>query len=306
VTSVEETIPAALAGERVDRVTAIITGLSRSAVARLVEAGSVRLGGQRVEAASMRVSEGQHLVIELPEDVASGPVPDPGVDIAVVHVDADVVVVDKPAGLIVHPGSGPPEPTLVGGLLARFPEMADVGAPERPGIVHRLDRGTSGLLVVARSQPAYEGLVSQLKRREPERVYTALVWGQPDASAGTIEAPVGRSANHPTRMTVTPRGREAVTHYDVERRYRHPRSCALLTCRLETGRTHQIRVHMEAIGHPVVGDQQYGGDRPGLDLTRPFLHAGGLAFDHPTTGESLVFSSPLPDDLAAVLATLEG
>ena len=153
-----------------------------------------------------------------------------------IHDDPDLVVVAKPAGMVVHPGSGHADRTMVHGLLARYPEIATVGDPMRPGIVHRLDRGTSGLLVVARTQIAYEKLVEQMQRREPTRSYTALVWGHPEADAGTIEAPVGRSARNPIRMTVTARGRHAVTHYEVTRRFGRPKPCTLLSCRLETGR----------------------------------------------------------------------
>jgi 23S rRNA pseudouridine1911/1915/1917 synthase len=306
VTRVEEVIPAALAGERVDRVTAMITGLSRSAVARLVEDGSLTLDSARVDIASTRVEEGQLITVEMPESRDVRPHPDPDVDVPVVFADDDIIVVDKPAGMVVHPGAGRRSLTMVHGLLARYPEIADVGDPARPGIVHRLDRGTSGLLVVARSAVAYEHLVDQWSHRRAKRVYTTLVWGNPESGEGTIDAPVGRSARHPTRMTVTEGGRPAVTHYLVERRYAEPRRCALLTCRLETGRTHQIRVHLRAIGHPVVGDRDYGGVRPGIALDRPFLHAATLEFAHPTDDAPVSFDSPLPPDLAAVLADLAG
>ena len=220
-----------------------------------------------------------------------------------VHADADVIVVDKPAGLVVHPGAGNEGGTLVNGLLHAFPELAAVGDPARPGIVHRLDRGTSGLLVVARTPAAYDALVGQLSRREVERRYAALVWGVPESGAGLVDAPVGRSPRDPTRMAVVAGGRDARTRYEVRTAFERPAS-ALLTCRLETGRTHQIRVHLAAIGHPVVGDATYGGARAALALDRPFLHAEQLAFDHPTTGARLSFASALPADLEAVLATL--
>jgi 23S rRNA pseudouridine1911/1915/1917 synthase len=306
VTRIEEVIPAALAGERVDRVTAMITGLSRSAVARLVEDGSLTLDSARVDIASTRVEEGQLITVEMPEPRDVRPQPDPDIHVPVVFADDDIIVVDKPAGMVVHPGAGRRSLTMVHGLLARFPEIADVGDPDRPGIVHRLDRGTSGLLVVARSAVAYERLVDQLSRREAKRVYTTLVWGNPGSDEGTIDAPIGRSARHPTRMTVSEGGREAVTHYVVEHRYVEPSSCALLTIRLETGRTHQIRVHLRAIGHPVVGDRDYDGVRPGIALDRPFLHAATLGFSHPTHDEPMSFDSPLPPELAVVLADLAG
>lgn len=304
MTSVEEVIPSALAGERVDRATAMITGLSRAVAARLIDAGSVRLDGNQVNAASRRVAEGQRITIDLPEIRETRPAPDPTVQVPIVHEDRQFVVVDKPTGMVVHPGAGHGTGTLVHGLLAVYPALVDVGDPSRPGIVHRLDRGTSGLLVVARTQAAYDDLVGQMQRREPRRVYTALVWGHPKSDAGTIEAPVGRSTRHRTRMTVTDQGRDATTHYEVDHRFDRPKQCALLTCRLETGRTHQIRVHLRAIDHPVVGDRDYNGGRPGLELQRPFLHARELSFAHPTSGETVSFECPLPPDLVAVLAAL--
>jgi 23S rRNA pseudouridine1911/1915/1917 synthase len=174
----------------------------------------------------------------------------------------------------------------------------------RPGIVHRLDRDTSGLMVVARSPAAYEALVSALAARAVERRYLALAWGRFDSKRGTIDAPIGRSATRRTRMAVREAGKDARTGYDVLTQHEHP-VCALVECRLETGRTHQIRVHLAAIGHPVVGDGTYGGDRNPLRPGRPFLHAHALAFTHPTTGDRLEFSDPLPPDLAAVLSQLE-
>ena len=222
----------------------------------------------------------------------------------VVYEDADLVVVDKPAGLVVHPGAGQPTGTLVHGLLARYPEIRTVGQANRPGIVHRLDKGTSGLLLVARSQPAYEALVAMLSARRVDRRYRALVWGEPDAPTGLVDAPIGRSTRDRTRMAVTVRGREARTGYEVVRAYHEPVDVTELRLRLETGRTHQIRVHLTAIGHPVVGDARYGGARQSLPLDRPFLHAEAVALDHPVTGAPLAFTSPLPADLAAVLAGL--
>ncbi len=212
-------------------------------------------------------------------------------------------MVDKPAGLVVHPGSGRRSGTLVNGLLASHPELADVGSDRaRPGIVHRLDKGTSGLLLVARTNVAFERLVAALGSRTVHRRYHALVWGHPRATQGLVDAPVGRSANDPTRMTVTERGKPARTRYEVGRRFDQPVPVAELVCDLETGRTHQIRVHLRSIGHPVVGDVRYGGARQSLPLARPFLHAERLALDHPVSGAPLTFESPLPADLAEVLA----
>ncbi len=298
-------VPANLAGERVDRVVALLTGLSRAAVAGLVARGGVRLDGAAVGARSQRVEAGQVLEVDVPEAGAVEPVePDPGVAVSVVHVDDHVLVVDKAAGVVVHPGAGVRSGTLVHGLLARFPELAGVGDPARPGIVHRLDAGTSGLLVVARTPEAHDALIAALAGRTVERSYRALVRGHPDPPRGVVDAPIGRSPRDRTRMAVAAAGREARTGYEVLERYREPAEVALLACRLETGRTHQIRVHLAAIGHPVVGDDRYGGARGEPRLDRPFLHAARLAFRHPVTGEALAFESPLPDDLAAVLAAL--
>lgn len=301
-------VPAALAGERVDRAVALLTGLPRSEVAALVATGAVRIAGRSVTSRSRRVAEGDELEIDLPDPAAAlaGPVADSSVDVVVVHADDAVIVVDKPAGLVVHAGAGHPTGTLVHGLLARFLDLAAIGTgePARPGIVHRLDKGTSGLLVVARTAPAYDALVEQLRRRAVERVYAALVWGSVEAPAGLIDAPVARGVRDPTRMAVSAGGKEARTRYRVETRYTDPAPVSLLECRLETGRTHQIRVHLAAIGHPVVGDSRYRGARAALDLPRPFLHAARLSFDHPATGERLSFSSPLPADLQVLLDQL--
>ncbi|MEO7836019.1 MAG: RluA family pseudouridine synthase [Acidimicrobiales bacterium] len=300
-------VPAALAGERLDRAVAILTGMPRSEVAALVAGGAVLLGGRAVTGRSRRVAEGDELEITVPEPTApAAPAADASVEVAVLHADEQVVVVDKPAGLVVHPGAGHQTGTLVHGLLARFPDLAaiGVGEPDRPGIVHRLDKGTSGLLVVARTAVAYEALVEQLRRRAVERVYLTLVWGSVEAPAGLIDAPVARGVRDPTRMAVSAGGKEARTRYRVEARYAGPARVSLLECKLETGRTHQIRVHLAAIGHPVVGDGRYRGSRSALALARPFLHAARLSFDHPSTGARLSFSSPLPADLQALLNEL--
>ena len=219
------------------------------------------------------------------------------------YEDADVIVIAKQVGLVVHPGSGHEHGTLVHGLLNRYPEIVEVGDRERPGIVHRLDRDTSGLMVVARTPVAYDALVEALARRDVEREYVALVWGHPENPRGVIDAPIGRSMNRRTRMAVRTEGKEARTVYEVEEWFSVP-EVALLECRLETGRTHQIRVHLSAIGHPVVGDGAYRGNRSGVELHRPFLHARRLSFTHPVTGEAMTFEEPLPEDLATVLTTL--
>jgi 23S rRNA pseudouridine1911/1915/1917 synthase len=336
---VRASIPAALAGERIDRAVALLGGLTRAEVAELVRAGRVRLSGAPVSTRSRRVAGGEDLEVDLPSrDPPTGIGADPTVDVRIVQADDDIVVVDKPPGLVVHPGAGHRSGTLVQGLVARFPDLADAGAgdADRPGIVQRLDKGTSGLqrldkgtsglLVVARTATAYRSLVEQLAVRSGgeagpggrprgeagpgdgprgiERRYLALVLGSVDADAGEVEAPMGRSERDPTRMAVSRRGRPARTAYRVETRYRLPVPATLVDCRLETGRTHQIRVHLAAIGHPVAGDARYGGAESRLALGRPFLHAHRLSFDHPRTGERLSFSSPLPPDLVSVLAEL--
>jgi 23S rRNA pseudouridine1911/1915/1917 synthase len=299
-------VPTAVEGERLDRAVSLLTGLPRARAAELVAEGRVRVDGRAASARAARVVAGSTLEVEVPDedavDEAVGP--DPTVEVPLVHVDDAVLVVDKPAELVVHPGAGHTHGTLVGGLLARFPELAGVGEPGRPGIVHRLDRGTSGLLVVARTPGAYDDLVAQLAARTVERRYVALVVGVPEPRAGVVDAPVGRSNRDPTRMAVTAMGRPARTHYRVEADFAEPVPSARLACRLETGRTHQVRVHLAAIGHPVVGDARYGGDRPALPAPRPFLHAARLGFRHPETGQAIAFDSPLPGDLEAVLSTL--
>lgn len=236
--------------------------------------------------------------------VPGPPEPDHTVEFAVAHVDDHIVVVDKPAGLVVHPGAGNETGTLVNGLLAQFPELTAVGELERPGIVHRLDAGSSGLLVVARTPAAAEALIAQFADHSATRVYRALVWGHPDALHGVIDAPIGRSRRDPMRMAVVADGRWARTEYRVLLEYDRPAELSLLECRLETGRTHQIRVHLSSINHPLVGDPIYGQRRPTLQVKRPFLHAAELSFDHPATGERVTFTSDLADDLAARLTTL--
>jgi len=298
----ELAVPELLAGERVDRAVALLTGWSRREVQTLVEAGSILVDGRAVS--KSRRLERDDVVELLAEPALPGrPQPDASIAIAVRHEDADVVVLAKPAGLVVHPGAGHPDGTLVNGLLARYPELSDVGDPARPGIVHRLDRDTSGLLVVARTAAAYDGLVAMLADHDVDRRYSALVWGRPDAARGVIDAPIGRSVRRPTRMAVREGGRGARTNYEVLAAYREP-DVALLECRLETGRTHQIRVHLQAIGHPVVGDAAYGGARAALVLDRPFLHAGGLAFAHPVTGAPVEVTEELAPELQGVLAAL--
>ena len=301
-------VPALLAGVRVDRGVAMVAGVSRAAATTLIADGRVLVDGTAVTAGRAVLREGASLTVHLPAPGTGAPGAEPGVRFAVVHADDLVAVVDKPAGLVVHPGAGHDEGTLVGGLLARFPDLADLVAagvcpPDRPGIVHRLDKGTSGLLAVARTEDAYRALVEQLATRSMERRYLALVVGEVADERGEIEAPIGRSARTPTKMTVTAAGRPARTSYRVlERRGRGTSApTTLLEVSLQSGRTHQIRVHMAAIGHPVVGDARYGTPERDLGSGRFFLHAYRLTFDHPGSGARVTFSSELPDDLANYL-----
>jgi 23S rRNA pseudouridine1911/1915/1917 synthase len=300
-----ETVPAALGGERLDRVVAFVLDVSRSVAAAVVEAGGATVDGEVCTVGKLRLSEGQTVAVD-PSKVplTELPRPDPGVEFEVLHEDDHVIVVDKPAGLVVHPGAGNPDGTLVNGLLARYPELAGVGEPHRPGIVHRLDAGSSGLLVVARTDQAAESLIAQFASHTAQRVYKALVWGHPDAPHGVIDAPIGRSRSDPLRMAIVADGRPSRTEYRVLERFDVPAELALLECRLETGRTHQIRVHLSSINHPLVGDPVYGQRRPRLQVSRPFLHAAELAFEHPATNQLVTFRSPLAADLADRLATL--
>jgi 23S rRNA pseudouridine1911/1915/1917 synthase len=289
-------VPPEAAGERLDRFLAVCDGVgSRAAAERLLEAGAVLIDGG-VRAKSHRLAGGEVLEVELPERSESALEPEPVEGLRVAWEDEHLLVVDKPAGVVVHPSAGHAGGTLVHGLLAHAIEGGD--EPERPGIVHRLDRDTSGLLVVARSDEAHRRLQELLRRRELVREYLALVRGRPRSRAGRIEAPIGRDRRDPTRQsldTATPR--EAVTAFELDELLP---AHALLRVRLETGRTHQIRVHLAAVHLPVAGDPVYGvaGD---LGLGRQFLHAARLAFPHPFDGRHVEVSSPLPEELAAAL-----
>lgn len=302
---IHEEIPPALAGERLDRIVALVTDASRSDAAALVAAGGVHVDGVVATVGKVRLQLGQRIdVDETKLPTTALPTADPDVQYTVVFEDEHVIVVDKPAGLVVHPGSGNPSGTLVNGLLAAYPEIVGIGEPHRPGIVHRLDVGTSGLMVVARSVRAYHSLVYALAQRDVNRVYRTMVWGHLANPNGVIDAPIGRDHRDPMRMAVVVDGKSARTRYEVLVAYRSPAEASALQCHLESGRTHQIRVHLAAIGHPVVGDGTYGGVRHGITTPRPFLHAADLSFLHPTTNEALSFTSPLPDDLATVEAQL--
>ena len=287
----ELVVGAGEAGERLDVFLAAHVG-SRAAAQKLIDAGRVTVDGAP-RAKRHAVAAGQRVRVEdAPEPVVEAVTP---ADYAVAYEDEHVLVVDKPAGVVVHPGRGNAQGTLAQALVGRV-----AGGPDawRAGIVHRLDRDTSGLLVTARTEPAWSELKEMIRRREVTREYLALVEGRPPARAGTIDAPLGRDRRVRTRISSdTDEPREAVTHFEVERALART---TLLRVRLETGRTHQIRAHLKAIGHPVAGDPEYG--TPGrLGLTRQFLHAARLAFVHPVTGAPVEVRSPLPADLAAAL-----
>ena len=296
---IELVVPADLVGVRVDKAIAEMLGVSRARAVGVVEAG-VTLDGSPARG-SERVELGQTLVCTRPEGVAVM-VPEP-VDFEVRYEDSRILVVDKPPGVVVHPGAGRSHGTLAAGLLYRFPELEGVGEAGRWGLVHRLDRDTSGLLLVARDRQAHDLLSAQMKSREVSRKYQALVEGRLGAPSGTIDAPIGRDPARPTRRALVHSGKPARTHFEVVS-YFDDRDCSLVDVTLETGRTHQIRVHMASIGHPVIGDPVYGSTRRDVVVPRTFLHAGMLAFAHPFTDERIEVKSPLPDDLATVVAKL--
>ncbi len=300
----ETAVPESLVGERVDRAVAFLTGLSRRDVAAMLASGAVLVDGVQPSKPALKLEEGAIIRVDLPVRADIDPA-DPSIPLTVVYEDNDVLVLEKQPHIVVHPGSGTPDGTIVNALLHRYPDIVSVGEEGRPGIVHRLDKGTSGLLMVARTQEAYESLVGQLSRRSVYRRYIALASGLVEADEGLIDGPLGRSARDATRRAVVASGRPARTRYVVLQRF-PDEELSLLELRLETGRTHQIRVHLEAIGHSVVGDPRYGGKAKAFGLTRPFLHAAGLGFEHPTSGEFLSFESPLPADLETVLAQFDG
>ena len=305
MTAFDAELPEALAGERLDRVVAMLCDVPRSVAGELIDAGEVRVDGAVRTRRADRLEEGQRLTLDVPESAGELVVEaDASVPVDVVHEDDHVLVIDKPAGLVVHPGSGNPTGTLVHGLLARYPEIAGIGESFRPGIVHRLDRETSGLLAVARTAEAHAGLTELLRVHDIVRRYRTLVWDHVTEPRGQVDAPIGRSTKDPTKMAIAVGGREARTGYEVVRRYDEPVPVTELVCHLETGRTHQIRVHLRGIGHPVVGDPRYGGARQTLPLPRQFLHAEHLEFRHPVTDELVVADSPLPADLQDVLDRL--
>jgi 23S rRNA pseudouridine1911/1915/1917 synthase len=298
-------VPDGLDGERLDAALARMLGLSRSQAADLIGTGAVLAGG-RPAGKSDRVGSGEWLEVTLPPAPTPAPAaPDPVPGLIVRYEDADIIVVDKPVGVAAHPAPGWTGPTVLQGLQAAGHQIATSGAAERQGIVHRLDAGTTGVMVVAKSEHAYRVLKHAFRARAVDKRYHALVQGHPDPLRGTIDAPIGRHPAGDGRFAVVADGRPAVTHYDTVEAFR---AASLLDVGLETGRTHQIRVHMAAVRHPCAGDRLYGADpvlARRLGLSRQWLHAVTLSFAHPADGRRVEFSSPYPADLAAALAALE-
>jgi 23S rRNA pseudouridine1911/1915/1917 synthase len=291
------------AGERLDVWLArVVPDLSRARAQALIAEGRALVDG-RPARPSRRVRAGEPVTVSVPPPLPAVPQPEE-MPLSVVHEDAHLLVIDKPAGVVVHPGAGAPSGTLVNALLFHVRDLSGVGGVARPGIVHRLDKGTSGLLVVAKDDVTHRGLVSQFSGRQVEKTYLAVVVGLPRAREGTIDSPIGRDPVHRKRMSVrAPRGRAARSSFRVLERLA---GAALLEVRIHTGRTHQIRVHLASIGHPVLGDPVYGGRRVPVaaPAARPMLHAARLSFTHPVTGARLAFESPLPADFRAVLDRL--
>lgn len=291
------TVPPRLDGERADKIVADLAGVSRSAARRLVDAGEVTADGEPV-AAKERLMAGAVLVIpEIPPAPVLMPQEAP---LTVLHEDEHLVVIDKSPGMVVHPGAGDTGVTLAAALLHRWPQVRGVGDEDRWGIVHRLDRDTSGAMVVALSHEAFSGLKTQFGRREVGRRYVALLDGTLEVPSVTVDAPIGRDPRRPRRMAVVTDGRRAVTHFTEERRIGDR---TLVSAQLETGRTHQIRVHAASLGTPVVGDGLYGRLAPDV-VERMFLHAGTIEFRHPVTDEQIVVTAPLPPDLDEALSQL--
>jgi 23S rRNA pseudouridine1911/1915/1917 synthase len=297
-------VPDGLAGERLDIALTRLLGLSRSRAADLVADGAVLVDG-RPGVKSDRLLAGSLLTVDLREPAVRPEVPpEPVPGMRILHDDEDVVVVDKPVGVAAHPSPGWSGPTVIGGLAAAGFRVSTSGAAERQGIVHRLDVGTSGVMAVAKSEAAYTSLKRQFKERTVDKIYHAVVQGHCDPLSGTIDAPIDRHPQHDYKWAVVTGGKDSITHYDTVEAFPH---ASLLEIHLETGRTHQIRVHMSAVRHPCVGDLTYGAD-PGLakrlGLTRQWLHAVRLSFDHPTSGERITVRSDYPADLATALERL--
>ena len=290
-------------GERVDRVIAFFSGLSRSKVSDLISKRLILRNGIPIKKGSEIVHLNDeismpNLVGEAVEEIAS----DESIDFEVIFEDDSVIVVSKPSGLIVHPGSGIANGTLVNGLAAQFPDLREIGDPTRLGLVHRLDKGTSGLLIVARTPEALDNLKFQMQERHVHRQYFAIVAGHLESNKGVVDAPLGRDPRNPLKRAVINSGKYARTHYEIDQKYESPFKVSMLNCRLETGRTHQIRVHLAAIGHPVLGDELYGGRTSFNSENRLALHAQMLTFLHPITSNLMHFESPLPAELTSMKA----
>ena len=291
-------VPDGLAGDRVDAGLARLLGISRTRAAELAESGAVEVDGRTVGKSDRLVADAWLTVDLSALDAPAAPAPEPVVGLTIVHDDADVVVVDKPVGVAAHPSPGWTGPTVVGALAAAGHRVSTSGAAERQGIVHRLDVGTSGLMVVAKSERAYTALKRAFKERTVEKDYHAVVQGHPEPTVGTIDAPIGRHPSADWKFAVVADGKDSVTHYEV---LEMVPAASLVEIHLETGRTHQIRVHFSALRHPCVGDLTYGADpvlAERLGLGRQWLHAVRLAFEHPGTGRQVTFESPYPADLA--------
>ncbi|MGH3730312.1 MAG: RluA family pseudouridine synthase [Micromonosporaceae bacterium] len=300
-------VPEGLEGERVDQAVARLFGLSRTAAAHLVQSGAVRVGGA-VPAKSERVTAGTWLEADLPAPESAPPPAEPVAvpGLTVLYADDDIAVVDKPIGVAAHPSPGWTGPTVIGGLAAVGHRISTSGAAERQGVVHRLDVGTTGVMAVAKSERAYTALKRAFKAREVDKRYHAVVQGHLDPLRGTIDAPIDRHPRHDYRWAVVSGGRPSITHYDTIEGFP---AASLVDVRLETGRTHQIRVHFSAMRHPCVGDLTYGADptlAERLGLSRQWLHARSLGFVHPGTGAYVEFTSDYPNDLAHALDVLRG
>ncbi len=289
------------AGVRLDAFLSADGALTRSQAARLIAEGRVRVNGKPA-AKSARLSGGETVTVDVPQ-LRETALPPQDIPLDVVYEDDDVIVVNKPTGLVVHPAPGHPDGTLVNALLHHCGDsLSGIGGEKRPGIVHRIDRDTSGLIIAAKNDAAHLALSAQLKDHSLSRTYECLVTGNMKQDSGTVDAPIGRSSADRKKMAVVPTGRRAVTHWEVVARYL---GVTHLRCRLETGRTHQIRVHMAHIGHPILGDTVYGAKKPVPGLTGQCLHATGLRFVHPRTGEPVELHCPLPPEFTAMLQKLQ-
>ncbi|MFR5851333.1 MAG: RluA family pseudouridine synthase [Oscillospiraceae bacterium] len=289
------------AGVRLDAFLSADGALTRSQAARLIAEGRVRVNGKPA-AKSARLSGGETVTVDVPQ-LRETALPPQDIPLDVVYEDDDVIVVNKPTGLVVHPAPGHPDGTLVNALLHHCGDsLSGIGGEKRPGIVHRIDRDTSGLIIAAKNDAAHLALSAQLKDHSLSRTYECLVTGNMKQDSGTVDAPIGRSSADRKKMAVVPTGRRAVTHWEVVARYP---GVTHLRCRLETGRTHQIRVHMAYIGHPILGDTVYGAKKPVPGLTGQCLHATGLRFVHPRTGEPVELHCPLPPEFSAMLQKLQ-